>query len=551
MGVSDGAKGSKVPKEDDEFIVITSELYKSSNNRTYIIKKLSEVKHKKLKGLFLFNQCTLNDSQKFFFELESLSEYSLIYYFTLSSKIPILKTYSEIETFQPFKDPTFNKIIILSTLSSNNDNISNSEISKSIQEKGGFKFDMVLDFSKSEENLSQMEKNIKHNMIISISSVGFEENKLDPENKNETFKITGNLNNDSILIIIKWLFNGNTPKINNDNSDIINDQIKHIMIKNAIINDINSFKQLINLLKCFPIQLLTFCENTVNNEIKWWEHISELLKNHYSIKYIDFHSQNITDDIISVLIKSILDKNITIMDLGGNNITYKGCEKIGEYLKTCPRTEKLYFRNNSNLLFKKDGVKLITEGLANNDNIEFLEFSNMEITGCGEHLDKIIKNKSNFKYLFLKNCKLNCKDFKYIFEEIEKSESIKEVDVSDNNMGGNKALEYIAKAIKNNKSLNYLGMNNIGLNMDNYELIFNAINFNIGISNYSLSYNSGLKPKVVFNFFIKLSHIKYLEYIPYGPLDNGKELTLEEKKIIEQIKNTRKDLEFIYKEKKE
>ena len=546
MGSSNGAKSLK---EEDEFTVITSELYKSSNSEKYIIKKLSEVRHKKLKGLYLLNQCTSNDSQKLFFESETLPDNSLIYYFSSSSKIPTLKTYSEIEAFQPFNDPQFYKIIILSTNSSTNDNISNLEISKYIQDKGGFKYDMVLDFTKSEENLSQMEKDvIKNNMIISISSVGFEEQKLNPDNKNEIFKIMGNINNNSILYVIKWLFNDKMPKEGNDNSDIINNQIKHIMIKNSIIDDINSFNKLVNILNCFPIQLFTFCENSISNDIKWWEQISKILKNNYSIKYIDFHSQNINDEIIPVLVKPLSDKNIKIMDLGGNNLTSKGCEIISENLKIVNSSQKLYFRNNHKILFKSDGVKFITEGLINNENIEFLEFSNMDITGCGIYLKEIIKNKSNFKYLFVKNCKLNCKDFKYIFEEIEQSESIKEVDVSDNNMGGDKALQYIAGAIKNNKSLTYLGMENLNINMDNYEIIFDAIKFNIDISSYTLSYNSGLKPKIVLSFFLGLTHVKYLEYIPYGPQDKGKELTLEEKKLIEQFKNERKDLELIYKE---
>ena len=546
MGTSNGAKSLK---EDDEFTVITSELYKSSNSEIYIIKKLSEVRHKKLKGLYLLNQCTSNDSQKLFFESETLPQNSIIYYFSSSSKIPILKTYSEIEAFQPFNDPQFYKIIILSTNSSTNDNISNLEISKYIQDKGGFKYDMVLDFTKSEENLSQMEKNaIKNNMIISISSLGFEEQKLNPDNKSEIFKITGNINNNSILYVIKWLFNDKMPKEGNDNSDIINNQIKHIMIKNSIIDDINSFNKLVNILNCFPIQLFTFCENSISNDIKWWEQISKILKNNYSIKYIDFHSQNINDEIIPVLVKPLSDKNIKIIDLGGNNLTSKGCEIISENLKIVNSSQKLYFRNNHKILFKSDGVKFITEGLINNENIEFLEFSNMDITGCGIYLKEIIKNKSNFKYLFVKNCKLNCKDFKYIFEEIEQSESIKEVDVSDNNMGGDKALQYIAGAIKNNKSLTYLGMENLNINMDNYEIIFDAIKFNIDISSYTLSYNSGLKPKIVLSFFLGLTHVKYLEYIPYGPQDKGKELTLEEKKLIEQFKNERNDLELIYKE---
>ena len=552
MGSSNGKKLNEPKEEEEEFLIITSELYKSSNEEIYIIKKLSEERHKKLKGLYFLNQCTSSESQKSFFESETLPQSSIIYYYSSLSDIPIIKKYEEIEAFQPFKDPKFNKIIILSTYSSNNDNISNEEISKYIKDKGGFKFDMVLDFTKNEENLSQMENKVnKNNMLVSISSLGGEQQleSLDPYDKTETFKIMGLINHDLIIVIVNNLFNGKIPKEGSDNSDIVNNKIKHIMIQNAIINDINIFNKLINILNCFPIQLFTFSENVINQEINWWEQISKILKNNYSIRYIDFHSQNITDEIISVIIQAIFDKNIKIMEFGGNKLTSKGCETISEYLKNVPSAQKLYFRNNSKLLFKSDGVKLITEGLTNNENIEFLEFSNMEITGCGMYIGEIIKNKSNFKYLFLKNCKLNCKDFKYIFEEIEKSESIKEVDISDNNMGGDKALQFIAEAIKNNKSLTYLGMENLNINNDNYEILFEAIKLNVHISNYSLSYNSGLKPKIVLNFFFGLSHVKYLEYIPYSNLEKGKEFTLEEKKIIEQYKTERKDIELIYKEK--
>ena len=71
---------------------------------------------------------------------------------------------------------------------------------------------------------------------------------------------------------------------------------------------------------------------------------------------------------------------------------------------------------------------------------------------------------------------------------------------------------------------------------------------NICISHYCLSYNPQLKPKILLNFFLGLTHVKYLECIPFSHLDKGKELTLEEKKIIEQFKAERKDMEFIYKE---
>jgi hypothetical protein len=338
--------------------------------------------------------------------------------------------------------------------------------------------------------MSQAEGNsIKNNMIISISSFGFEEAEMKIDDGKEMFQIKGNTNNELIDIILKNLFNGQMPKEDEDNSDAINHQIKHIMFENAVFNDKILFDKIMNILYYFPIQFFTFCENSLSNNIRWYEKIAEIFCNNYSIRYLDFHSQKISDDIIFVLTKSFCDKNVKIMDFSNNNLTSKGCEMLSENIKNMNGLTKLFFQNNSKILFKSEGVRFITEGLDNNDNIEYLNFSNMDITGCGPYLGSIIRNKSNFKSLFLKNCKLNCKDFKSIFEEIEKSQSMKEIDVSDNNMAGDKAIQYIANAIKNNKSLFYLGINNINLNMENYEIFFDAIKLNICISHYCLSYN--------------------------------------------------------------
>ena len=115
-------------------------------------------------------------------------------------------------------------------------------------------------------------------------------------------------------------------------------------------------------------------------------------------------------------------------------------------------------------------------------------------------------------------------------------------------MGGNRSIEEIGKVIKNNKSIIEIHLAQMNLNMDNYEIIFNAIEQNKTIKQYDLSNNYDLKPKLVLNFFFKKNGIKCLEYIPYNPDTHpGKELTLEEKKIIEKFKNERPDLKLITK----
>jgi hypothetical protein len=46
---------------------------------------------------------------------------------------------------------------------------------------------------------------------------------------------------------------------------------------------------------------------------------------------MDFHSQNIKYEIISIIIKYISDKKIKLIDLGGNYIISKGCEAIADH----------------------------------------------------------------------------------------------------------------------------------------------------------------------------------------------------------------------------
>ena len=114
-------------------------------------------------------------------------------------------------------------------------------------------------------------------------------------------------------------------------------------------------------------------------------------------------------------------------------------------------------------------------------------------------------------------------------------------------MGGDKSLEYIRDSIKMNESLITLRMDKININNDNYNIIFEGIKENKNIDYYSMSYNK-VNPKIILEFFIKQKQVKNLEYIPYDknvPEDKNKDLTLEEKKLLEKYKNERPDLNII------
>ena len=59
-----------------------------------------------------------------------------------------------------------------------------------------------------------------------------------------------------------------------------------------------------------------------------------------------------------------------------------------------------------------------------------------------------------------------------------------------NDMGGDRSLQNIADAIKENKTLTSIKMDQININNDNYKIIFDAIEKNKTITNYSICYNS-------------------------------------------------------------
>ena len=154
----------------------------------------------------------------------------------------------------------------------------------------------------------------------------------------------------------------------------------------------------------------------------------------------------------------------------------------------------------------------------------------------------------NLENLNIESCKLNLKDFKNLCEPICNNKKLKILNISYNDMGSNKSLEEIGKIIKNNKSIIELHLEQMNLNMDNYDIIFNENENNKTIKYYSFSYNHDLKPKIVLNFFLKKNGIECLEYIPYNnETYPGKEMTLEEKKLLEKIKNEKPKLKIITK----
>jgi hypothetical protein len=250
------------------------------------------------------------------------------------------------------------------------------------------------------------------------------------------------------------------------------------------------------------------------------------------------------------IMRSLIDKRIRYLNLSENFITLNGVNVICDFLRHNRTIQKLNLSRNAQVQFKSEGVKNVVEALMSSESIDALDFSYMNLTGCGESIGNFITKNKSIQSIILRSVQLNAVDFKNIFVPLKTNNILKEIDISLNDMGGDKSLQYIADTIKENKVLSILKMDQINITNDNYQIIFNAIEQNKTINHYSVSFNSKIKPKIMLSFFIKQKQVKYLEYEPFdkdNPEDKKKELTLEEKKLFEKFKTERPDMELIYK----
>ena len=528
---------------------------------TYIIDLIAEEKLKKIDGLKLLDQCGQNNELKIkeFLENENFKDTSIFYYF-LREK-PIIKTYYQSLKYHPFSLPKLFQIIILSTAQL--ENIPIQLIEKQTKNL------LYNEFIGKELNLNEMKKKIDeaNNSNITKDSMSlsddteYEENETIKEKDNEII-ICGELNKETLDNIIfkfnnigsiynKDLIIAKNDENENENENIdIRKNINIIKIFSSSFDNISLFDKLMKFLKDKNIKKFYFYDNNINIDFDGWNSICEFLENDYYIRYVDLHCSSLSDNNINSLIAPLSDKRIRYLNLSENFLSVDGIKIISTFLKDNKTLQRLILRRNSKSEFKAEGVKIILESLDSSKNIEFIDFSYMNLTGCGAHIGNFLNSNKSLEKLILINVQLNAADFKNIFWSVKTNNIIKEIDVSLNDMGGDKSLQYIADGVKENKSLNCLKMDKININNDNYQIIFDAIEQNKKITHYTVNYNSKIKPKIMLNFFMKQTHVKTLEYEPYDKTndeDKNKELTLEEKKLFEKFKTERPDIELIYK----
>jgi len=486
-----------------------------------------------------------------------------IFYFYIRSS-PIIKEYNQIKNFMPYKYPTLQKVVILSCENSLNDDIPNELIIRATEKLESIVGESI-DLKKYKEKYDKaFDANLSNNdiQLTDEEEYGGNDNESEVKAKENELIIEDEVNEDAYNFLMKKLYKEiknvkiSNVKVNTTNDskekNILEDEtdngtennkINKIIIRDAKIEDIDIFSELTSkLIKYKNLKKFCFYNNIINTDFEGWEDIAELLKNNYNIRCLDLHSSIVYDIHLELIIKAIIDKRIRVLDLSENFLTSKGMEYLALFLRKNQTLQRLYLQRNTVCQFKAEGVQLVTDALMNHPNLQLIDFSFMEITGSGKYIKTLIETVQTLKTLLLRSCKLNIHDFKDICSILRKNESIKTFDISMNDMGSDKSLDEIAGVINQNTTMKKILLDQMNLNMDNKDSIFDAIKNNNVLTNFSLNFNSGLKPKFVLNFFLNRKNLNSLEYCPFNPekeKDKNKEFTLEEKKLIEKFKTDR------------
>ena len=529
---------------------------------TFKIILIGEENFPKLENVKFINQIEKSNNPEIqkFLDRPNFQSNTIFYYYLREE--PLIKTFNQSTKYVPYSLHNLSKIILLSTDSVTQfpSQVIENE-TKHLNQKKIINY--VLNLNEDKKLLDQA-----NNPNITKDNLSLNENSLNAEDESVKEKegeiiISEEVTKDTYVdLISKFEKGGKNYQQNNINLETSEDNritknngdnnhnIKSVKIYGSKFDNIDIFNKIMNYLAKKNIKKFSFFENNTNSDFDGWDAISDFFDINFSLRYIDLHGSNLYDYHLSQITRSLTNKRIRFLNLSENFLTVDGVEIIANYLKHNKTIQKLNLCRNAQCQFKAEGVKLITNALISNPNIKFLGVSYMNLTGCGENIGNFITNNNSIENICLRNVQLNAIDFKNIFIPLKTNKVLKEIDISLNDMGGDKSLQYIADAIKENKSLICMRMDQININNDNYQIIFDAIEKNKNISSYSVSFNSKVKPKIMLNFFIKQKHVKHLEYEPFdkeNPEDKKKELTLEEKKLIEKFKTERPDMELIYK----
>ena len=564
-----------------EFVILKLLPTDESTPNKFTITQITETILPKEQGKTLFNLCETNDNTTISgtFKYSSIQKSSLFYIYL--RKTPVIKKYKTMKDFKPSNFCQLHKIIILLTEEANNKNITNEIIKKQTYQIDSL-ISKQIDFTNELNKQKEMNNPELTDDSFELSNIEDYETEPSSEQNESEYVIEGVVNTNSlnklksilqesvvktepkeeIITTTVTTTNKNTqPKdvktfeseeikqstINNNPQQNTNNLIRKITFRNAKIPKVDIFSQMIDLLKDHRLKSFKFSENQIDSDFGGWLDIFNLIDYNTHIRSINLSNSRFYDEHVEELVRYLKGKRIRALTLSENFLSEQSALYLSKWLTKNKTLQKLDLQRNAVTQFRAEGVKHLTDALLTHPNIQIIDLSFMELTRCGVSLAELIEQSKSLQSLGVHAAKLNYGDFKAICRAAIKSESLTMLDIGMNYLGGDKSIEEIANMIKSNGVLKEINIDNIGLNMENYQVLFNAFQENDKINKVYISYNSDMKIKVMVNFFKERENIKYLEYVPYEPTGyNDKKITAEEKRILERVKKERPDMTFIY-----
>lgn len=257
----------------------------------------------------------------------------------------------------------------------------------------------------------------------------------------------------------------------------------------------------------------TFTDNlSLKNNIF---HLFESIGNMKNLLYLNLSMSYIYDKFLVKLMKSLDNKPLIFLDLSSNFITYYGASILSKWLRNnnSKSLKELYLQQNTMNEFRREGFNHIAESLCIHKSIQVLDVSFMNLTGFGGYMAKVIKTCPSLEILKIKFIKMNFDDYRYIIPALSKSQTLKELYMSDNDPKKEGHTDLLGKLVSLNSSIEILYLDNNGLALENSLPFFNGMKQNKTIKELSLNNYQEISAKKYIGMLKVCNNIKVLSIL--------------------------------------
>ncbi len=324
---------------------------------------------------------------------------------------------------------------------------------------------------------------------------------------------------------------------------IKSENLVSVHIRKNHFKDMRFFKEILEKIsKIETVRSFNFNDNfNTTGFDKGWKLITNFFYENNSVREINLCMGFIYDKFLYDLLENgIKSKKIVYLDLSCNFITVKGCKFLAEWLKKNKILRKLNLQQNTMNEFKKEGSDVIVEAVMHNTCLEYLDLSNMIITGFGEKLAELIKTTKSLTTLKIENTRMNLDDFRFVSDALKENQTITDLNLCDNFSGSNASIRIISNFIAVNKTIKIINIHGLGISKHNCEPLFKAIDENETIEDYTFG-DEKMKFALIHDAMVKKKCLKILQF----RIRKKSVKVQKETDSIDKFKQEREDVLFV------